>query len=47
MRTKKISLFYKVTQTEVFPPPIAEVERKNRWIKEAVIVNIYMGAMRA
>jgi len=34
MRTKKIVLFYNVTQTEVFPPAVIEIERKNRWIKD-------------
>jgi len=32
--TPLITLFYKLTQKEVIPPPIRDVERKNRWIKE-------------
>jgi hypothetical protein len=34
MTTKKITLFYQVTQKEVTPPPILEIERKNRWVKD-------------
>ena len=34
MRTKKIALFYQVTQDEVFSPAIREIERKELWIKE-------------
>lgn len=32
--TTKISLFYNITQKEVMPPEIREMERKERWIKE-------------
>lgn len=34
MRTKSITLFYKLTQSEIFPPSITELERKDNWIKE-------------
>lgn len=33
MRTKKISLFYKLTDNEIFPPPHASLERKDAWLK--------------
>lgn len=35
MRTSKVSIFYQITQTQVIPPAIREMERKDRWIKEA------------
>lgn len=34
MKTKSITLFYKVTQDEIFPPAIRELERKENWLKE-------------
>ena len=34
MRTKSITLFYQVTQTEIIQPSITELERKDRWVKE-------------
>jgi len=34
MRTTHITLFYKITQNEVIPPALTEMERKDRWIKE-------------
>ncbi len=34
MKTKKISLFYQLTDKEIFPPPAASVARKDAWIKE-------------
>lgn len=34
MRTKKITLDYKVTQTEVFPPIAGELARKDEWLEE-------------
>ena len=33
MRTSRITLFYNITQTEVIPPAVRELERKDRWIK--------------
>ncbi len=34
MRTKKIKLYYELTQKEVFPPPEASLARKDAWLKE-------------
>lgn len=34
MRTKSVTLFYELTQTEVKPPAERELERKERWIKD-------------
>lgn len=34
MRTKKISLDYKITQTEIFPPNGKELARKDEWLEE-------------
>lgn len=34
MRTKSITLFYQLTQEEIYPPRITDLERKERWIKE-------------
>lgn len=34
MRTKSLSLYYKLTQKEVTPPPLKELERKDAWVKE-------------
>lgn len=34
MRTKKITLDYKVTQTEVFPPNGKELARKDDWLEQ-------------
>lgn len=34
MKTHRVALFYEVTQTEVKPPAVREMERKDRWIKE-------------
>lgn len=35
MRTQKITLLYQITQEEIIEPSQVEIERKNRWIKEA------------
>lgn len=34
MRTKKIRLFYTVSDKEIFPPPQASITRKDAWIRE-------------
>lgn len=34
MRTKKISLYYQVSSSEIFPPPGPALSRKESWIKE-------------
>lgn len=34
MRTRKISLFYNVTRTEIIPPPSPVLVRKDAWLKE-------------
>ncbi len=34
MRTKSITLAYSLTQTEIFPPPQKDLERKDAWLKE-------------
>lgn len=34
MKTKKIKLFYTVSDTETFPPPAAALARKDEWIDE-------------
>lgn len=34
MKTKKVSLFYKVTQSEVISPDTRHIEIKNRWVEE-------------
>ena len=34
MKTNRLSLFYQVTQAEVTPPAVRELERKDRWIKD-------------
>ncbi len=33
MATKKISLFYQLSDSEIFPPPPANIARKDEWIK--------------
>lgn len=34
MRTKKITLYYQVTKTEILPAKPEAIERKNSWIRE-------------
>lgn len=34
MKTKSITLFYSVTQNEIIPPAILELERKDRWLSD-------------
>lgn len=34
MITKKLTLFYSITQDKVIPPPSADIERKDKWIKD-------------
>ncbi len=34
MKTPRISLFYSLTQTEITPPAVRELERKDRWLKD-------------
>lgn len=34
MRTKKITLYYKLTPNEVVSPSLKELERKDRWVKQ-------------
>lgn len=34
MRTKRITLYYKVTQEGLTPPAAHELERKDRWVRE-------------
>jgi hypothetical protein len=34
MRTSKIVLFYNITQKEIVPPALKELERKDKWLKE-------------
>lgn len=34
MRTKKINLYYSITQNDVFPPGPGEIARKDQWIRE-------------
>lgn len=34
MITKSVTIFYELTQQEVKPPAIRELERKERWVKE-------------
>lgn len=34
MRTRKIKLYYQLTQKEIFPPPEASLARKDAWIKD-------------
>lgn len=34
MKTKKINLFYTISDSETFPPPPASIARKDAWLKE-------------
>lgn len=34
MKTKRITLFWKLTQTEKVPPPAVEIARKENWLTE-------------
>lgn len=34
MRTKSITLIYKVTQAEIFPPSELDLKRKDEWLKQ-------------